>query len=646
MFKFINCSFPWKCLLLFISAVAFAIACNKPENPTPTPDPTPTESIVFDSGVDTKPVVKAEGGDIRISFKATEDWTASLINTKADGWISLDKTSGYAGSATITITVAANDTPDERNATVQIKAGTTTKFVVVSQKGKGAIIITASKTEFGPEVGVLKIEVESNIDFTYAVASGCEDWIKEVSTKSMTTTTLYFIILPNQELTMREGSVVIKSSLGEETVRIYQSGAAPVLVLSKKDFSIKAEGEDILIEVSSNMNITMSIPSDCDWITENVKNAVSTSSYHLSVAANTTIDTRTAKVIFSNVETKLSETVTITQTGRDVIHVESVSLDKAQLSMYPGDKETLSVTIGPENADFKNVTWSSSDESVATVTEGRIIASGDGSATISAKSVDGEITATCSVSVLPADYSDCFCITAAEPGTTVTLQKAGTINTTYKYSTDKLTWDVITLDSPLPVLAGVGDKMYIRAASPRNENQSSSNYIHFSSDKNFKTSGNVMFLTDPAAMSDAISRPYEFYALFAGCTTLTDAEELSLPAKTLAANCYDSMFSGCTGITKAPKLPALNLVECCYYHMFQGCSALEYVKCLATDVSAGNCTTDWLDAVSATGTFVKTEGMTSWSIGASGIPSGWTVKINDTETGNVNLPSIGEGSSF
>lgn len=52
---------------------------------------------------------------------------------------------------------------------------------------------------------------------------------------------------------------------------------------------------------------------------------------------------------------------------------------------------------------------------------------------------------------------------------------------------------------------------------------------------------------------------------------------------------------------------------------------LNYIKCLATDISASNYTNSWVADVSSTGTFVKATGVT-WPTGASGIPSGWTVQ--------------------
>ena len=89
---------------------------------------------------------------------------------------------------------------------------------------------------------------------------------------------------------------------------------------------------------------------------------------------------------------------------------------------------------------------------------------------------------------------------------------------------------------------------------------------------------------------------------------------------------YNSCFRNWSGIVSAKNLvlPATTLVTNCYQYMFQNCGNLSYIKCLATYISAQDCTHNWLSGVSPTGTFVKAAGVT-WPTGNSGIPSGWTV---------------------
>ena len=71
---------------------------------------------------------------------------------------------------------------------------------------------------------------------------------------------------------------------------------------------------------------------------------------------------------------------------------------------------------------------------------------------------------------------------------------------------------------------------------------------------------------------------------------------------------------------------AQELRTICKFHMFEDCSRLNYIKCLATDISASDCTSWWVVGVASTGTFVKAPSMASWGAGTSGIPTGWAVQ--------------------
>lgn len=101
------------------------------------------------------------------------------------------------------------------------------------------------------------------------------------------------------------------------------------------------------------------------------------------------------------------------------------------------------------------------------------------------------------------------------------------------------------------------------------------------------------------------------------------------------SNTFQNLFRENTHITHANGkdlvLPATTLKKQCYYNMFYGCSKLNYIKCLATDISAQNCTTNWLakagTAISGTHIFVKAAGFEGWPTNSnSGIPDRWTVE--------------------
>lgn len=195
----------------------------------------------------------------------------------------------------------------------------------------------------------------------------------------------------------------------------------------------------------------------------------------------------------------------------------------------------------------------------------------------------------------------------------------------------------------------------------------SSNIGTFSSTGRFVAEGNSMSLIygDDFSGQTSISTPSAFARMFEGCTGLTSAENMVLPARTLQMACYYGMFSGCTALTTAMEiLPCTgtirqsayaNMFEGCtsltrapelpgklgsssgnknaYNRMFYGCSSLNYIKCLTTSVPEDDygyprCTASWVYGVAATGTFVKNASKT-WPTGDkwtnSSIPDGWTV---------------------
>jgi len=116
-------------------------------------------------------------------------------------------------------------------------------------------------------------------------------------------------------------------------------------------------------------------------------------------------------------------------------------------------------------------------------------------------------------------------------------------------------------------------------------------------------------------------KPSCYGDMFAGCKSLIYAPEL--PAVELAASCYSGMFALCSSLVSAPELPAAELAEGCYSGMFGRCSALNYVKMMATDISAEFCLDGWLRDVHSTGTFVKNSSAV-WS-DVDVVPSGWTI---------------------
>lgn len=79
--------------------------------------------------------------------------------------------------------------------------------------------------------------------------------------------------------------------------------------------------------------------------------------------------------------------------------VTGILLNKTSVILNIGDNEILAATVLPNNATNKNVDWSSSNNNIATVSNGKVTAKSIGTAVITATTADGGYTASCTVTV-------------------------------------------------------------------------------------------------------------------------------------------------------------------------------------------------------------------------------------------------------
>ena len=84
------------------------------------------------------------------------------------------------------------------------------------------------------------------------------------------------------------------------------------------------------------------------------------------------------------------------------ISAKSVTLNKSELDLLIGDEVQLEVVVAPENAANKTITWTSTDETVASVSaDGLVKAIAAGEATVTASVYGSDAKAECAVKVSP-----------------------------------------------------------------------------------------------------------------------------------------------------------------------------------------------------------------------------------------------------
>lgn len=343
--------------LVVLLAILILTSCGKsePDNTEPTPVPKPTDKIELATGTDPNPVIATDGGTLSVTFNASTSWSAQAVNDRADAWCSVSPTSGNAGAATITITAKPNTEPDDRSASINIKAGTAQQTIKVTQKQKDALTVTASTFEVPAEGNDINIEVKANINVTYKIDRQCSDWIKYVSTKALKTSTLTFAVSKNESLDKREGRIIIGEGALSDTIKIFQAGEAPSIVLNKDEYMAKSEGETFAIEVSSNVDVSFNIlhPDGSPiWLEECKTKTMSTNTYWFSAAANGEYDNREAKIIFTDKENNLSDTVKVIQMQKDAIVIGNVEYNfeytESYFSVNTKSNVEIEISVGSE----------------------------------------------------------------------------------------------------------------------------------------------------------------------------------------------------------------------------------------------------------------------------------------------------------
>ncbi len=213
-----------KKLIYSLFAILCIAACEDPlpENNGDDPkDENPAVEITLDaSSVD----FTSEGGTQTVTFTSTADWTAKMLNDRADDWCSITPASGKAGSGSIDVTLKPNETVDDRSAFFVIKAGSVQKSVRVLQMPKDAIALIESTYEVYLEDGPyeLFIPVLTNADISVEVSDNAKQWLQYKETRALKEKTLFFLVLPCEDPGNSTGVITLTVGDDVQTITVTQ----------------------------------------------------------------------------------------------------------------------------------------------------------------------------------------------------------------------------------------------------------------------------------------------------------------------------------------------------------------------------------------------------------------------------------------
>lgn len=298
--------------ILFVFCLSILVSCTDKTQEE-------TETSRLDISINELPVMDSKGETTTFRITSTTPWEI----TEVQDWCTVAPVMGLAGTTEVTVTCNENKSYDERNSSFVISSGAHRKSLLVTQKQKDALLLSSNKVEIDSDGGKSVIEVKTNLSLKYEIDNSCADWLRinNNSSRGLTDETIILEIDKNANKNKRVGKIYVKSETLEEVIIVYQEGFNPSIVLSQNKYTLNSNEHSIKIEIKSNINYEMHLPSHIDWIHKTDARSVSSYTHYLNVLPNDTYDTREADIKFFNTEYNVEEQVKIIQMQRDAILV-------------------------------------------------------------------------------------------------------------------------------------------------------------------------------------------------------------------------------------------------------------------------------------------------------------------------------------
>ncbi|MDD3356270.1 MAG: BACON domain-containing carbohydrate-binding protein [Dysgonamonadaceae bacterium] len=328
-----------KSILLLLSLSLVILSCQKEEEP-------------FIRINQTQFTVSDAGGSQTISFETNMSWNAK----SSESWCNVLPASGDASTKSTKVTLSTNDTYDDRSCTVTIMAGGLFKTITINQSTNLGLFVSPDKFDLSNDATTIEVEIRSNVEFDVITS---DDWISKNSTRSLSSSKLYFNIAKNESYDNRSGSINIKQKDGTltKTIKVYQS-QKDAIILSNKTQEISSESQTLEVELKTNVDFEVIIPEAAkNWVSYIGTRALRTETLILDIAENEDNNAhRSTEIYVMNRATSLQDTLTIIQEKAPDLP-SLTTLDAYDISIYSAKSGGEILNDGGAPILAKGVCW-------------------------------------------------------------------------------------------------------------------------------------------------------------------------------------------------------------------------------------------------------------------------------------------------
>ncbi len=260
--------------------------------------------------------VPQEGGNIEVEVKSNIDYEV-IIPVQFQKWIKEIPKSKAMTTRNFNFEVLENTTYETREGYVVFQGNTLKDTVHIHQlAGTNTLILSKSIYDISSEGATIEVELKSNIDYNIIIPKAALEWISNIPTRTERTDKICLKIEKNTTYDDRAAEISIedRNSTLSEVLRINQY-AENTILLSCKSYRIPAKGNQISVEVKSNMEYDVLVGEDASaWIQEIPQSrGLSTNVLTFNISENTTANTRSAEILIKSKNNELSDTLRISQ---------------------------------------------------------------------------------------------------------------------------------------------------------------------------------------------------------------------------------------------------------------------------------------------------------------------------------------------
>ena len=259
--------------------------------------------------------VGKEGGRISVEVKANVTFDYA-VSENAKEWIRAVRAKSLT-TTTLLFDVTANDGVEKREGEIVVSGSAGREVVKVYQEGETpTLVVSRNSYDLTCDAQEIRVEVQHNVDVQLEIPSGC-DWLRETSTKSMSTSTFSLTVDENEAFSERSCELRFKASAlnMEEKVVVRQAAAVPQLFIGEGVYEFGVEGGDLSIDVTSNFGISVEVPDSCSWIKNVTTKGMTTETFNFTIEENDTYADRSGVILFHNESLGITESVTVLQEG-------------------------------------------------------------------------------------------------------------------------------------------------------------------------------------------------------------------------------------------------------------------------------------------------------------------------------------------